>query len=99
MDTKHDESAEKNKQFEFPAPPGFMPPSNAGNEPFEQVCTLQAKPDGKTLCILKVAGKDTGYKDEGYKQETKPSYTQMGMAKDMMNTDVAGAGGGASGGY
>lgn len=79
--------------YEFPAPPSFTSPEgHEGGEPFDIVCTVQAKPDGKTLCLLKVGDKDTGYKKEGEEKGenmVKPDYS--GMAKGMMAQSPPGA--------
>jgi len=67
-------------RIEFTAPEGFVAPEGAeGGEPFDMVCTLKVKPDGKTICITKLGDMDLPYDDEksgGYEEE-RPDYRSM----------------------
>lgn len=81
---------DKYEQYEFEIPPGLSLPEGheESNKPFDMVCTLQVKPDGKHMCILKIGDTDTPYKkhmDEG--KEEKPEYKKdySDMAQGMMS--------------
>lgn len=64
------------KRVEFPTPKGFVPPESDTDQ-FELVTTFERKPDGKTICIVKMGEFDMpGYKD-GVQQ--KESIEQMEM--------------------
>lgn len=64
-------------------PPGFQPPTGAGEE-FDLVCTFRKEPDGK-LCMTKLGDYDMDYGDEEEGPERPPDY------KDMAG-EMAGAG-------
>jgi hypothetical protein len=79
------------EQYEFQVPVDYAPPTDKGTEPFDQVCTLQMKPDGKHMCILKIGKTATGYKahDEDKEEKmTKPDYSNM--AQEMVQSPAGG---------
>jgi hypothetical protein len=88
---------QKPAKVEFPLPAGAALPEDA-SKPFDMVCTFEAKPDGKMICMTKFGDAPMpGYSDDKNEQkpEAKPDY---GSGMGMAGTDVAGAQGGAGGG-
>ncbi len=60
----------KGKRVEFPVPKGFVPPES-DTDKFELVTTFEVKPDGKTICIVKMGEFDMpGYKDGVQEKES-----------------------------
>lgn len=48
---------EEEQYHEFPLPEGFTMPEGASNDQeFDILSTVKVKPDGKTMCLTKVAG-------------------------------------------
>lgn len=71
-------SKPKGKPVEFPIPENFTPPeSNEAPGEFEAVCEFRIKPDGKTMCLLRIG--DTELPEpKDYKHEKAPDYKGVG---------------------
>lgn len=80
-------------RIEIPIPEGFAPPSPyEPGKPIEIVDSWEIKPDGKTMCLVKLGEHDApgyGSSKAEPEAENKPGYD--GMAKGMMSEQPAGA--------
>lgn len=103
MDAKENESPTEDHpgRIEIQVPKGFSPPSESEpGKPFDVVDSWEVKPDGKTMCLVRIGDSDApgyGSNKESDQAETKPDYKPMAANMASQMSAVGGDAGG--GGY
>ncbi len=98
MDAKENESSGR---IEIPIPKGFSPPSETeAGKPFDIVDSWEVKPDGKTMCLVRIGDSDApGYGANAHEDKSEPAPDYKPMASNMANQMSAVGGDAGGGGY